>query len=75
MGELTFSSSVATAEFSKFAGILIPALSQDHLLGFEIAQLEIGEEIRLVHHKPFPSIKNIQVPFHKDGAEGDEGSP
>ena len=75
MGKLTFSSHVATAEFSKFAGILISALSQDHLLGFEIAQLEIGEEIRLVHHKPFPSIKNTQVPFHKDGAEGDEGSP
>ena len=33
-------SSVATAEFSKFAGILSAALSQNHLLGFEIAQLE-----------------------------------
>ena len=32
--------SMATAEFSKFAGILNAALSQDHLLGFEIAQLE-----------------------------------
>ena len=30
---------VATAEFSKFAGILSVALSQHHLLGFEIAQL------------------------------------
>jgi len=30
---------VATAEFSKFAGILSAALSQHHLLGFEIAQL------------------------------------
>ena len=29
-----------TAEFSKFAGILSVALSQHHLLGFEIAQLE-----------------------------------
>ena len=28
------------AEFSKFAGILSAALSQHHLLGFEIAQLE-----------------------------------
>ena len=36
----TFSSPVATAEFSKFAGILSAALSQHHLLGFEIAQLE-----------------------------------
>ena len=38
--KLTFSSPVATAEFSKFAGILSAALSQDHLLGFEITQLE-----------------------------------
>ena len=39
--KLTFSSfPVATAEFFKFAGILSAALSQHHLLGFEIAQLE-----------------------------------
>ena len=38
--KLTFSSPVATAEFSKFAGILGAALSQHHLLGFEIAQLK-----------------------------------
>ena len=38
--KLTFSSPVATAEFSKFAGILSAALSEHHLLGFEIAQLE-----------------------------------
>ena len=31
---------VPTAEFSKFAGILSAALSQHHLSGFEIAQLE-----------------------------------
>ena len=37
---LTFSSPVATAEFSKFAGILSAVLSQHHHLGFEIAQLE-----------------------------------
>ena len=30
----------ATAEFSKFAGILSAALSQHHLSGFKIAQLE-----------------------------------
>ena len=36
----TFSSPVATAEFSKFAGILTAALSQHHLSGFEIGQLE-----------------------------------
>ena len=38
--ENTFSNPVATAEFSKFAGILSAALSQHHLSGFEIAQLE-----------------------------------
>ena len=37
---LTFSSPVTTDEFSKFAGILSTTLSQHHLLGFEIAQLE-----------------------------------
>ena len=37
----TFSSPVATAEFSRFAGILSVALSQHHLLGFERAQLEL----------------------------------
>ena len=41
-----FSSPVATAEFSKIAGILSAALSQHHLSGFEIAQLE------LFHHHP-----------------------
>jgi len=34
-GKLTFSSPVATAEFSKFVGILSAALSQHHLLGFD----------------------------------------
>ena len=38
--KLTFSSPVATDEFSKFAGILSAILSQPHLLGFEIAQPE-----------------------------------
>ena len=33
---------MATAEFSKFAGILSEALSQYHLSGFEIAQLADG---------------------------------
>ena len=32
--------SLATAEFSKFAGILNAELSQHHLVGFEIAQVE-----------------------------------
>ena len=37
---MIFSSPVATFEYSKFAGILSEALSQHHLSGFEIAQLE-----------------------------------
>ena len=36
---------MATAEFSKFAGMLSAALSQHHLLGFELTQLEF-------HHLP-----------------------
>ena len=43
--KLTFSSPVANAEFSKFAGILSAALSQHHLLGFEIVQLEFIQSI------------------------------
>ena len=38
---MIFSSPVATAEFSKFGSILSAALSQHHLSGFEIAQLDI----------------------------------
>ena len=38
--KLTFSSPVATTEFSKFAGILSAALSQHRLLVLEIAQVE-----------------------------------
>ena len=38
--KLTFSSPVATAEFSKFVGLLSAALLQHHPSGFEIAQLE-----------------------------------
>ena len=44
----SFSSSVATAEFSKFAGILSAALSQHHLSGFEIAWLEFHSSPPLV---------------------------
>ena len=40
MEQLTFSSPLATSEFSRFAGIMSAALSQYYLLGFEIAQLE-----------------------------------
>ena len=34
---------MASAEFSKCAGILSAALSQHHLSGFEIAQLELNQ--------------------------------
>ena len=37
---MTFSSPVASAEFSKFVDILSTPLSQHHFLEFEIAQLE-----------------------------------
>ena len=37
------SSPVATAEFSKLAGILSAALYWHYLLGFEIAQLELHQ--------------------------------
>jgi len=39
---------VATAEVSKLAGLLSAALSQHHLLGFEIAQLEFYHLHRFV---------------------------
>ena len=41
--KLNFSCPVATAEFSNFAGILSVALWQNHVLGFEIAQLEFHD--------------------------------
>ena len=39
---------MATAEFSKCAGILSAALSQHHLLGFEIAQLHLNAEFQRI---------------------------
>ena len=42
-------SPVATAEFSKCAGILSAALSQHDLLGFEIAQLDSITSTSFVH--------------------------
>ena len=38
--ETNFFSPVMTVDFAKFAGILSAALSQHHLLGFKIAQVE-----------------------------------
>ena len=51
----TFSSPVATAEFSKFAGILSAALSQHHLSGFEIVLTGI----------PWPPLVLFTVMFPK----------
>ena len=51
--KLTLSSPVAPAEFSKFAGILSATLSQHHLLGFEIAQLEFHCLTGFVHSHGF----------------------
>ena len=42
------------AEFSKFSGILMPALSQHHLLGFEIAQLEFHHVALFIVMLPKP---------------------
>ena len=50
--KLTFSSPVATAEFSKFAGILSAALSQHHLSG-------MGKTRDL-----FKKIRDIKGTFH-----------
>ena len=43
------SSPMASADFSKFDDILSAALSQYHLLGFEIAQLEFHYLTSFVH--------------------------
>ena len=53
--KLTFSCPVATAEFSKFAGILSAALSQHHLSGFEIVKEE-SEEVGLK-----PNIQKTKI--------------
>ena len=50
---MTFSSVVATAEFSKLAGILSAIVSQHHLLEFEIAQLNSITSSSFVHSDAF----------------------
>ena len=44
-----FSSSATTAEFAKLVGVLSAALSQHHLSGFEIAQLNSITSTSFVH--------------------------
>ena len=53
--KLTFSSSVATSVFSKFSGVLSAVLSQHHLLGFKIAQLNGIETCMLSRVKEITS--------------------
>ena len=56
---------MATAEFSKFAGILSAALSQHHFSGFGIAQLEF-------HHHSINLLRE-QTPFQGDFPGGSDG--
>ena len=63
--QLTFFSPVATAGFSKFAGILSEALSQHHLLGFEKAQLEFHYlYITVQKHQFFGIQPSLQSSSH-----------
>ena len=61
-GKLTFSSLVATAEFSKFAGILSVALSQHHLSGFGIAQLKFHHLHQLCSQWCFLRPTRLHIP-------------
>ena len=70
--KLTFSSPVATAEFSKLAGILSVALSQHHLLGFEIAEItspplafivEILSKAHLTSHSRMSGSRWVTTPL------------
>ena len=52
---------MATAEFSKFAGILSATLSQHHPLGFQIAQLELSLLMKVKEESEKVGLKlNIQ---------------
>ena len=80
--KLTFSHPVATAEFSKFAGILSAALSRHHLLGFENGSIGIpipkkGNDkecssywtIALISHTSKVILKILQARLQKVGEE------
>ena len=60
---MPFSSPVATAEFSKFAGILSAALSQHHLSGFGIVRKSKSKPRRhIISHLPeWPSSKGEEI--------------
>ena len=61
---------MATAEFSKFAGILNAALSQHHLSGFEIAQLEFHHLISFVRRLGFAQINLVNTLHSRNFADG-----
>ena len=56
-GRLTFSSPVATAEFSKSAGILSAALSQYHLSGFKIGLKDLDNHGGMVIHLELDTLE------------------
>ena len=60
--KLTFSSPLATAEFSIFTGILRASLSQNHLLGFEIDQLEFHHLLYLCFQWCFLRPSWLHIP-------------
>ena len=60
--KLTFSSPVASAEFSKFTGILSAAVSQHHLLGFEITLLEFHHLHQLFLQWCFLRLTWLRIP-------------
>ena len=63
---------MATREFSKFAGILSAALSQHHLLGFEIAQLEFRHLTSKVMFKILQARLQQYVIFKLDSEKAEE---
>ena len=50
---------MATAEFSTFAGILSAALSQHHLLGFEIAQPPLALLVVMLPKALLTSLQDV----------------
>ena len=57
---------MATAEFSKFAGILSAALSQHHPSGFEIAQYQTFVHVYIFHFCVVIKLKTFQRLDHVD---------
>jgi len=66
---------VATAEFSKFVGILSAALSKHHLLGFEIAHASMVM-LKILHarlqHYANQELPDVQAGFRKGRGTRDQ---